>query len=147
MNEFWNIAIPIAALLGSIVLAAVLLARARAHAKPEPPENHPQVPASASRRQRRLLEKLEPAPELPTLMDLVRQEIADLGIEDIPGHENLSKPVLLKVYRRDQAAVAACDHNAPQFVISDGVPAQEAVEEQVALVCSECEVSGTNPQE
>jgi hypothetical protein len=147
MEDFWDIAIPIAGLIGSIGLAIVLLSRARSHAKLETPEKVPTVPSTASRRQRRVLEKLDPVPELPTLMDLVRQEIADLGIKEIPGHDGISETVLLKVYRRDHIATGACDHDALHYVLADGVAADEAGEDSVTLVCDECEVPGTIPNE
>ncbi len=117
MEDFWEIAVPMIALFGSIALAAVLLARVRAHAKPEQPEASIQVPASASRRQRRVLEKLEPEPEIPTLMDLVREEIEVLGIEDVAGSEDLSLPVMLRVFKRD--ARELCSHEEAEFVVAE----------------------------
>ena len=147
MEDFWDIAIPFAALIGSMVLAGVLLTRARNHAKPEPPATAPQLPASASKRQRRVLETLAPAPELPTLMDLVREEIEDLGIEEIPGHEGVSDAVLLKVYRRDLPSIESCEHETYEFVIAESVPADEATERDVRLVCPDCEIPGTIPEE
>lgn len=147
MEDFWNIAIPIAALIGSMILAGVLLTRARNNAKPEVAETTPEVPASASRRQRRVMEKLEPVPQLPTLMDLVREEIAELGIREIPGNDDISETVLLKVYRRDVPAIEKCEHEGSEFVVADGVPADEATEEDVKLVCPECGIGGTNPED
>ena len=101
----------------------------------------------ASRRQRRILEKMEPLPEIPTIMDLVRQEIDEAGIESIPGHEGLSEPVMLKVYKRD--VNERCSHDAYEYVVKDGVEPEEATEDQVRLVCAQCaepdEESGTDP--
>lgn len=147
MDEFWTIAIVAVALIGSIALAAVLLGRARSNAKPEAAEEEVPVPPTATRRQRRILEKLEPLPELPTLMDLVRQEIADLGIENIAGSEGLSGPVKLKVYRRDHLEEGGCDHDSVEYVINAGVTPSEATEEDVTLICSQCAESGTNNDE
>lgn len=145
MEGFWDIAIPLAALLGSIVLAIVLLSRARNNAKPEVPENTVPIPASASKRQRRILSQLEPAPEIPTLMDLVREEVADLGLEEIPGASDLSKPVLLKVYRRDVRD--NCAHDSHQYVVADGVEPRDALESDVELVCPDCAELGTKEEE
>ena len=136
MEGFWDIAIPLAALLGSIVLAFVLLTRARNNAKSNLPEDAVPIPATASRRQRRMISKLEPVPEIPTLMDLVREEIADLGLEDIPGAAELSKPVILKVYRRDVRD--DCTHDAFEFVVGDGVDPRDALESDVEFVCPQC---------
>ena len=145
MEGFWDIAIPLAALLGSIVLAFVLLARARNNAKSNLPEEAVPIPATASRRQRRIISKLEPEPELPTLMDLVREEIADLGLEDIPGAAELSKPVMLKVYRRDVRD--DCTHDAYQFVVSEGVEPRDALEADVELLCPQCAEDGTSDED
>ena len=117
MEDFWDIAIPFAALIGSMVLAGVLLTRARNHAKPEPPATAPKLPASASKRQRRVLETLAPA------------------------------PVLLKVYRRDLPSIESCEHETYEFVIAESVPADEATERDVRLVCPDCEIPGTIPEE
>lgn len=142
MDGFWDIALPMAALFGSIVLAFVLLTRARNNAKPDLPEDVVPIPSSASRRQRRIVSKLEPLPEIPTLMDLVREEITDLGLEDLPGAEELSGPVMLKVYRRDVRD--DCTHDAYEFIVSDGVEPPDALESDVELVCPQCVEQGTN---
>ena len=147
MEDFWDIAIPLGALIGSMTLAAVLLSRARSHAKPDEAEAGPPIPVAASRRQRRILEKLEPLREPPTLMDLVREEIAELGIEEIPGHEGVSGPVLLKVYRRDHPAVASCEHGSLRFEVESGTDPGAAEEEDVSLTCPECPTLGTNPED
>jgi hypothetical protein len=143
MEQSTDIFIVVAALFGSMALAGVLLTRARSRAKSDGPESGVQVPASASRRQRRILESLEPDPRIPTLMDLVREEMAELGIEDIPGHEDISGPVLLKVYRRDEQVRQRCPHNGYGFVVTEGVRRDEATESDVWLYCAEC--GGTNP--
>ena len=127
------------AFLLSIGLAAFLLIRQRERHRPAPPE--PGQPASPRRRltrQERLLQKLDPLPEIPTVMDLVRQEIAEAGIEDIPGHEGLSGPVLLKVFRRDQSVIDRCPHGTYAFVLRSDVEPIEALEEDVALFCEQC---------
>jgi len=143
-QETTDIIIVFIALFGSIGLAAFLLSRARSRAKEETPEavKAAQVPASASRRQRRILEKLEPNPEIPTVMDLVSEEIAEHGIDKIPGHEDISPPVLLKVYKRDFRE--DCPHNEWEYTVTPGLPRNEAQEPDVNLVCKKCGESGTN---
>lgn len=138
MEDFTEIAIPLAALLGVIILAIYLLTRAREHARPkdEPPEKA--ILRKASRSQRKILEKLEPIPELPTVMDLMREEIAETGVENIPGHEGLAGPVMLKVFRRDRDVRERCTHDGYAFVVADGVEPSAATEEQVSLYCDEC---------
>lgn len=134
----WDIIIVLIALVGSTILAGVLITRARSRAKPEPVEGKPQIPATASRRQRRILERLEPNPAIPTLMDLVNEEIAELGIREIPGSEDISGPVLLKVYRRDEQVREQCPHDTYEYVVADGVSRDEAVDDDVRLFCRQC---------
>jgi hypothetical protein len=139
-----DIIIVLIAMLGSIILAVVLLARTRQRVKPEDASAAPQIPVSASRRQRRILDTLEPPPAIPTLMDLVREEIQDLGINDIPGSEEISGPVLLKVYRRDAAVREQCPHGTYGFVVAEGVAKNEAGDNDVRLFCPEC--AGTDAE-
>lgn len=142
MEEFWEIAVPLLALLGSIILAIVLLARARERARPEETEQAQRpYPPSATRRQKKILSQLSPAPEIPTLMDLVRAEIEDLGIEEIRGGEGVPPAVLLKVYRRDRSA--DCTHGDIEYRVADGVEPDVAGENDVVLHCAEC----ANPPE
>ena len=148
MDEALDVVIPLLALLGSIVLAFVLLARARSRAKPEPPESGVQVPASASKRQRRIIEKLDPVPDIPTVMDLVRAEVEELGLEEIPGAAELPRPVLLKVYRRDEAIRMACTHDGIEYRVAAGVEPADAEDGDVDLYCEQCgDPSGTNEAE
>ena len=144
-QETTDIIIVFVALFASIGLAAFLLTRARNRIKEETPETIHKVPASASRRQRRLLEKMDPDPHLPTVMDMVREEINELGLEEIPGHEDLSAPVMLKVYRRDFRE--ACPHDQWEYQVADGVTRDEAEDADVRLVCRECDQEDTNSED
>ena len=145
MDNFWEIAVPVLALFGSIALAAALLTRQRAKLRPEHEDPAvPEIPTAASRRQRKVLEQLEPAPEIPTLMDMVRTEIQELGIEEIPGHEGLPGPVLLRVFRRDQAVRESCPHGRFEFRLAADVDPAEAMEKDVELYCPACDATGTN---
>lgn len=143
MDEFWEIAVPMLLVLASIVAAAVILIRLRNRMEPEEDESRPQIPATASRRQRKVLAQLEPDPELPTVMDLVRAEIRDLDIEEIPGHEGISGPVLLKVYKRDEPVRSRCEHQAYKYVVAAGVDRAEAQDDDVRLFCGRC---GDDPE-
>jgi len=143
MEDQWDIVIVLFALVGSMVLAGVLLARTRKRVNPDATESKPKVPASASRRQQRILENLSPPPRIPTLMDLVREEVKDLGIEDIAGSEGISGPVLLKVYRRDEAIREQCPHDAYEYVVADDVRRDEAGDDDVRLFCARC-AAGTD---
>jgi hypothetical protein len=137
-------AVPFVLLLVAVALAAFLLARQRSRVRPTDLEPEKDVLLKASRRQQRVLEKLDPLPEIPSVMDLMRQEIEETGVEEIPGHEGLPGPVMLKVFRRDHAIREHCTHNAYEFVIQDGVDPAVAMEDDVRLFCEQC---GELPQE
>lgn len=125
------------ALVASIVLAFVLLARQRERTRPEDLESETQPRAPKGKRER-MMAKLEPLPEIPTVMDLVRQEVEETGVENIPGHEGLAGPVMLKVFKRDQAVIERCTHDAYEFVIEQDVAPEDALEAHVTLHCSQC---------
>jgi hypothetical protein len=137
-----EVALP--ALAVAIVIVISVLARLRARTKPAQDDD---VPAPQPRRRRtrteRMLEKLEPLPEIPTLMDLVRLEIAEEGIDEIPGREGLPDGVALKVYRRDEAARTGCAHQEYEYRVVSGVAPADATEADVRLVCPRCEAGGS----
>lgn len=128
------------ALAISIALAAYLLARQRDRHRPEIDPNDPPPPPKARRltRQEKLLQKLEPLPEIPSVMDLMRAEIEETGVERIPGHEGLAGPVMLKVFRRDAAVRERCTHEGFGFVVRDGIEPETATEDDVRLYCEQC---------
>lgn len=147
-------AIAIVALVLSVALVAVLLTRQRERHRPElqPGDEPPQ--RKKPTRQEKILQKLDPLPEIPTLMDLVREEIGDAGIDEIPGHEGLSDPVKLKVFRRDHRVVEQCPHKGYEYVVADGVEPADAGDDDVNLYCEQCghisadsDVPGTNSEE
>ena len=129
------------ALVISVFLAAYLLTRLRNRNRPEidPDDPTPSPPAGRRlTRQERLLQKLEPLPEIPTVMDLMRAEIEETGVERIPGHEGLTGPVMLKVFRRDAAVRERCTHEGFAFVIREGIEPEAANEDDVRLYCEQC---------
>ena len=129
--------IALIALAVSIGLVVSLLLRQRERTRL--PEDQPQAPTSKPRnRQERILAKLEPLPEIPSIMDLVAEEIREHQVDQIPGHEGLDPPVMLKVFRRDEQVRDRCTHNGIAFVIGDGVAAADAGEEDVKLFCEQC---------
>lgn len=138
MGTVVEAALPIIGVLVIMAFAAALLTRQRNRVRPTdlPPEK--EVLQKASKRQRKVLEKLEPLPEIPSVMDLMRQEIEETGVENIPGHEGLQGPVMLKVFRRDHLVRERCTHDAYEFVVGEGIEPEAATEDQVVLFCSQC---------
>jgi hypothetical protein len=116
----------------------MLLTRQRERLRPEATPESPPPARKRPTRQEKILQKLEPLPEIPTMMDLVREEIAAEGVDDIPGHEDLPDPVKLKVFRRDHRVIEACTHDAYHFAVAEGIERPEATTQDVALRCDEC---------
>lgn len=137
------------ALVISIALAVYLLTRQRQRNRPEiDPENpHPPPRGRRLTRQEKLLQKLEPLPEIPTVMDLMRAEIEETGVEQIPGHEGLPGPVMLKVFRRDAAVRERCTHDGFAFVVRGGVEPEATTEDDVWLYCEQCGDSASDDEE
>jgi hypothetical protein len=133
-------AVAIIALVLSIALAVILLSRQRARHRPEfdPDDPMPKPRGLGLTRQEKILQKLEPLPEIPTMMDLVRAEIEETGVDRLPGHEGLAGPVMLKVYRRDAAIRERCTHEGFGFVLQDGIEPEAATEDNVRLYCEQC---------
>jgi hypothetical protein len=132
------VAVALIALVLSVTIVAVLLTRQRERHRPEATAENTPGPRKRMTRQEKILQKLDPLPEIPTMMDLVREEIAAEGVDDIPGHDNLPDPIKLKVFRRDQRIIEACEHDGYRFVVADGVNPEDATAEDVALRCDEC---------
>jgi hypothetical protein len=68
----------------------------------------------------------------------MREEMAETGVETIPGHEGLGGPVMLKVFRRDALIRERCTHDGIGFVVRDGIEPEEATENDVVLFCAQC---------
>lgn len=130
--------VALVALVASVVLIAVVLTRQRERHRPEVEPDEEQPQRRKLTRQEKILAKLDPLPEIPTLMDLVRIEISEEGVDEIPGHEDLPDPVKLKVFRRDQRIVENCTHDAFAFVVAEGVERKDATEVDVSLHCEQC---------
>jgi hypothetical protein len=90
-----------------------------------------------SRRQKKLdeIRANDPDPVIPTLEELVAQELADTGVNDINGNDALAEPVKLKVYHRDIANLADCPREALTFRLSYGIDVETATVDDVRLVC------------
>ena len=81
-----------------------------------------------SRRMQRQLEKVREfdqyEPEVPTLEELIAAEVAETGVDDLPGHGGLDTAVKLKVYHRDEAVHDGCRDRGLHFAVRDGVHAR-----------------------
>ncbi len=150
--------VAIIAFVVSVVIVAGVLLRQRSRVEVDGQESDDQPaakprPTRRTTKQERMLQKLSPLPEIPTIMDLMREEIAETGVETIPGHEGLTGPVMLKVFRRDAPIRVRCTHDAIEFVVRDGTEPEEALEDDVVLFCAHCgpiqdqELPGTDSEQ
>ncbi len=125
-------AIAFAIIISVAVLLYVFgrLTRARSGVAP-PQEKEPR----RSRRQRKLdkLREMDPLPEPRSMFDIMMEEAADLGVDDIPGGDGLEVPVKLKVCRRDARVRAECDGEV-RYAVADGIDPALATVDDVRLV-------------
>ena len=71
-----------------------------------------------------------------SIADLAEDEIAELGLRDIEGTEDLSSDVILKVWKDSAHVRQACDREHLRYVVADGVDPREAHVMDVHLECT-----------
>jgi hypothetical protein len=90
--------------------------------------------ARPTKKQREILATLPPDPTLPTIEDLVAEELEETGAGRIAGAAALAPPVALKVFRRDTPGVEGVPLEQLRFVVDDGIEPMTATPDQVRLV-------------
>jgi hypothetical protein len=90
--------------------------------------------ARPTKKQREILATLPPDPTLPTIEDLIAEELEETGAGRIAGAAVLPPPVALKVFRRDTLGVEGVPFEQLRFVVDDGVEPATATPDQVRLV-------------
>jgi len=89
-------------------------------------------------RKRKALEDFErerEATKAPDILELVHQEVVDLGIDKIDGSEGIDPSILLQVYRRDE--VNCEDGHLRSYVLADGVDPADADLNTLSLACED----------
>jgi hypothetical protein len=99
----------------------------------EPDASTPRRPRP-TKKQRQFLATLPPDPPLPTIEDLVAEELEETGAGRIAGAGALQPPVALKVFRRDALGVDGVPPERLRFVVDDGVEPAAATTDQVRLI-------------
>lgn len=96
-------------------------------------------PPRVSKRQKRLEQIRAAEPEYipPSIDDLVAEDIAEIGIDRIPGAEGLAPAVLLRVFRRDTPDTDRCLPERRRFVVANDISPSEVDIEDVRLVCED----------
>ena len=80
-------------------------------------------------------EREREATKAPDILQLVRDEVVELGIDKIDGSEDIDPSVLLQVFRRDEQNCE--DDTSYHFVLANGVKPKDASLETLALSCDE----------
>ena len=70
-----------------------------------------------------------------SILELVDEEVDELGLREIPGSEGVSADVLLKVWRDAPHGVSECDRTQLRYVVAPGVDAGRARVDDVELEC------------
>ena len=138
-------AIVLAVVIATSVLVFVYLRlqRARNALQSEAEEN----PKRKSKRQRRLdqIRANDPPFEPRSMFDLMLEEAAELGIDELPGADGLETPVKLKVWKRDAAVRENCSGILRYEVDAQVDPAAASLDD-VRLVCDDSTGGKTHKQ-
>jgi hypothetical protein len=70
-----------------------------------------------------------------SILDLAREEIEELGLDRIPGTEDLATDVILKVWKDAGQEIRDCDRSELRYVIADGIDPHQASVRDVRIVC------------
>jgi hypothetical protein len=81
------------------------------------------------------LEREREAIKVPDILELVHQEVVDLGLDRLDGAEGIDPSVLLQVYRRDE--VNCEDGEKRHFVLADGINPEDADPDTLSLHCGD----------
>lgn len=68
----------------------------------------------------------------PDIIELVVEEVRELGIDSLPGSEGIDPTVLLRVWKRDRGG---CGPDEGRFVVADGVDPITATDGDVTFEC------------
>ena len=93
------------------------------------------VEAKPKTKQHQKIQQFEPEHTPPSIEDLIEEEAADLGLNEIPGGEGVETSVKLRVWHRDASARSGCADGALHYEVDDGVEPAEAQLGQVHLRC------------
>ena len=131
-----QLAIAILIAVGALIFVFTRMQGARkTHAKDEKPSPRR---VRQTRRQQKLekIREYDPLPEPISIFDIMMEEAKDLGLRELPGGDGVEVPVLLKVWKRDEAIRTACGDDV-HFVVAAGLVPGEATIDEVSLTCAD----------
>ena len=102
----------------------------------------PAGPRPRTKRQQQIVANLAPPPDIPTIEELVAEEAAATGVNDIPGGEGLDVSLKLRVYWRDEVVRRGCEDGHLEFRIDSGLAPEAADTDDVRLVCIRSTATG-----
>ncbi len=82
-----------------------------------------------------VLAEMTPAKPRPTIQDLVDEEAAATGVNEIPGGEDLNVSLKLRVFWRDEVVRKGCTDGHLEFRVDQGVNLDSVRTDDVRLVC------------
>jgi hypothetical protein len=88
-----------------------------------------------SKRQQQVLDSLSQPPDIPTIEELVAEEAAATGVNDIAGGNGLDVSLKLRVYWRDEVVRRGCEDGHLEFRVDEGIDFASAETDDVRLVC------------
>jgi hypothetical protein len=86
-------------------------------------------------KQHQKIQQFEPEHATPSIEDLIEEEAADLGLNDIPGGDGVETSVKLRVWHRDSAVRSGCADGTLRYEVDAGVEPADAELGQVHLRC------------
>jgi hypothetical protein len=78
---------------------------------------------------------MAPPPKMPTIEELVAEEAAATGVNNIAGGEGLDVSLKLRIYWRDEVVRRGCEDGHLEFRVDAGISAATATIDDVRLVC------------
>ncbi len=98
-------------------------------------------------KQHKKIQQFEPERTTPSIEDLIEEEAADLGLNDIPGGEEVQTSVKLRVWHRDGSVRSGCSDGVLHYEVDAGVQPAEAEFNQVHLRCGEPRPDPVDPDQ
>lgn len=81
------------------------------------------------------------------ILEMVNDEVNDLGLRSIAGSERLGPDLLLRAWKDAAENVRTADHAGLRFVVTDGVDPSDASHDDVTLVIDGAETVAEPPDD
>lgn len=85
------------------------------------------------------LEEEKKAIGTTTILDLVDEEITELGLRSIDGAEGIPADVLLRRWKASESVWSRCDRSNLSFRVAEGIERRSATFDEVTVICADSE--------